>query len=130
MVVTAQERARKAGSDSIGIGHLVMALVAAPDGAAARAVTAQGVSLQDVKRVASATLPPAAASVPALIPFDAHVQDALTRTFAEAQRLGADSIGSEHVLLAVLAVEQGTGVLAGLGVTPEAVAVHLDGGTR
>lgn len=130
VVVTAQDQARAAGNDTLGIGHLVLALVAAADSAAARAIAAQGVSLEDVKRVASATLPPPAASVPDLIPFDPHAQDALQRTFAEAQRRGADSIGSEHVLLSVLAVDQGTGVLAGLGVTPEAVEAHLHSGTR
>lgn len=44
--------------------------------------------------------------------------------------MGADRVGSEHVLLAVLAVERGTGVLAGLGVTTAAVKAHLAGETR
>lgn len=125
VVVTAQQRARDAGNDTIGIGHLLLGLVAAPESAAARAVVAQGVSLEDVERMASATLSPAAASVPALIPFDEHAKDALQRTFAKAQHLEAGTIGSEHVLLAVLAVDHGTGVLAGLGVTPEAIEAHL-----
>jgi len=125
VVIAAQERARQAGNDSIAVGHLLLGLIAAPDSAAARAVLDQGVSLPDVERLAAATLPPAAASVPALIPFDAHVQDALQRAFAEAQRLEADSVSSEHVLLGILAVENGTGVLAGLGVTPEAIEERL-----
>lgn len=125
VVVTAQQRAREAGNDTISIGHLLLGLVAGPESAAARAVVAQGVSLEDVERIASATLPSAAASVPALIPFDEHVKDALQRTFAEAQHLEAGTIGSEHVLLAVLAVDHGTGVLAGLGVTPEAIETQL-----
>ena len=33
----------------------------------------------------------------------------------EARRLGHDYIGTEHVLLALLDAEDGTGVLAGLG---------------
>jgi hypothetical protein len=125
VVVTAQQRAREAGNDTISIGHLLLGLVAGPESAAARAVVAQGVSLEDLERLASATLPPAAASVPALIPFDEHAKDALQRTFAEAQHLEADTIGSEHVLLALLAVDHGTGVLAGLGVTPEAIEAQL-----
>jgi ATP-dependent Clp protease ATP-binding subunit ClpA len=125
VVVAAQERAREAGNDTISISHLVIALVADPNSAAARAVTAQGGSLDDVNRMASATLPPAAETVPDLIPFDAHARAALERTFAEAQRLGSETIGSGHILLAVLAVEDGTGVLAGLGITPAAVEAHL-----
>lgn len=128
VVVTAQQRARDAGIDTIAVGHLVLGLVAAPDSAAARAVVAQGVALEDVERVAAATLSPAAASVPALIPFDEHAKDALQRTFAEAQHLGCDTVGSDHVLLAVLAVDDGTGVLAGLGVTPAGIRAHLGAG--
>ena len=127
VVVGAQDRAREAGNDTIGIGHLVLALVADHDGEAARALTAQGISLDDVVRTATATLPGAAPSVPAMIPFDPHTRPALERAFAEAQRLGAESVGSGHVLLGVLAVEDGTGVLAGLGVTPAAVEARLAG---
>ena len=125
VVVTAQERAREAGNDTIGIGHLVLALVADPTSTAARAVTAQGASLEEITRTASATLPPAAKSVPDLIPFDAHARAALERTFEEAQRLGSEVVTAGHILLAVLAVEDGTGVLAGLGVTPAGVEAQL-----
>ncbi len=130
VVVTAQQRAREAGNDTINIGHLLLGLVAAPESGAAGAIVAQGISLQDVERTASATLPPAAATVPALIPFDEHAKSALQRTFAEAQHLEAETVGSEHILLAVLAVEQGTGVLAGLGVTLEATEAHLTAGKQ
>jgi Clp amino terminal domain, pathogenicity island component len=127
VVVTAQERARESGNDTITVGHLVAALVADPQSAAARALTAQGVSLDDVRRTATATLPAAAATVPALIPFDAHTRAALEGSFAQAERLGAERVGSEHLLLAVLTVEDGTGVLAGLGVDRAAVETGIPG---
>jgi hypothetical protein len=127
VVVTAQERAREAGNDTIGVGHLVLALVADPNSTAARAVTAQGVALDDIRRTATATLPPAAATVPDLIPFDAHARAALERTFAEAERLGSGVITAGHILLGLLAVEDGTGVLAGLGVTSAETEARLAG---
>jgi hypothetical protein len=125
IVVTAQERAREAGNDFVGVSHLVLGLVASPDSTAARAIAAQAVSPEEVGNTAVATLSAPAASVPALIPFDAHAKTALEGAFAQAERLEADSIGSEHVLLAILAAEAGTGVLAGLGVTAEAVEAFL-----
>lgn len=125
VVVGAQEQARAAGNDTIGVAHLVLALVADPQGAGARAVTARGVSLDDVRRTAAAALPPAAASVPDLVPFDPHARAALERAFAEAQRLGAEAVDAGHVLLAVLAVEDGTGVLAAFGVDPATVEADL-----
>jgi hypothetical protein len=125
VVVGAQEQARSAGNDGIGVAHLVLALLADPDGTAARLLAAQGISLDDVRRTASATLPGAATTVPDMIPFDPHARAALERTFTEASRLGAEHVGAEHLLLAVLAVEDGTGVLAGSGVTPESVQAAL-----
>lgn len=126
VVVTAQTRARATGNDTIGVAHLVLGLIAADGSTAAHCLTAQGLSLAEIERTAGAMLAPAGANLPALIPFDPHAKDALERTFVEAQRRGADSIGSEHVLLAILAVEQGTGVLAGLGVTPESIEAQMD----
>jgi ATP-dependent Clp protease ATP-binding subunit ClpA len=76
-----------------------------------------------------ATLPAAADELPALIPFDPQAKKALELTFREALRMGHNYIGTEHILLALLEVEDGTGVLAGLGVdkaTTEAnIAVTL-----
>jgi Clp amino terminal domain, pathogenicity island component len=125
VVVAAQESARSAGDDSIGLGHLVLALVAQEDGAAARAITAQGLDLDVVRRTASATLPAAAGQVPDLIPFDDRARAALEQTFRVAMRLGAETIGAGHILLAVLELEDGTGVLAGLGLDRARVEADL-----
>lgn len=116
VVVTAQEEARGRGHDHITVGHLVLGLVADPTSLAARTVEGQGVSLDTVRRTAVATLPEPAGSVPALIPFDAQTKKALELTFREALRSDATHVGTEHILLALLEVEDGTGVLAGLGV--------------
>jgi len=98
------------------VAHLVLGLVADPTGMGARTIVAQGVSLDVVRRTAIATLPAAADTVPALIPFDAHAKKALELTFREALRTNNQHVGTEHVLLALLELEDGTGVLAGLGV--------------
>ena len=60
-----------------------------------------------------------------MIPFDAHARRALELTFREALRLGSKQVDTGHVLLAVLAVEDGTGVLAGLGVDRAAVEAQV-----
>jgi hypothetical protein len=116
VVVGAQTEGHAAGNATIGVGHLVLGLVADPASTAAAAITAQGVSLDDVRRTATATLPGRSEQVPAMVPFDEHARRALELSFREALRLGSEQVGTGHVLLAVLAVEDGTGVLAGLGV--------------
>ncbi|MFD1504682.1 ATP-dependent Clp protease ATP-binding subunit [Georgenia yuyongxinii] len=125
VVVGAQEAARSAGNDLIRPAHLLLALIDQPDAPATKAVLAQGLSLEKVRRTATATLDPAAGEVPEMIPFDSQARRVLERTFEVAQRAGHDDIGTEHLLLALLEVEDGTGVLAGLGLDKAAVEQQL-----
>jgi hypothetical protein len=125
VVVAAQEEARAAGNTTITPGHLVLGLLSEPEGLGAKAVDAQGVAADAVRRTAVATLPAASGDVPALIPFDAQAQKALELTFRQALRLGHDHIGTEHVLLALLEAEDGTGVLAGLGVDRDRAEAYV-----
>jgi hypothetical protein len=116
VVVTAQNEAHAATNDVITPAHLVLGLLAEPDAVAATAIIGQGVTLDAVRRAAVAALPPAATTVPALVPFDPAARKALELTIREAVRLGHDHVDTEHVLLALLELEDGTGVLAGLGI--------------
>jgi len=124
-VVSAQEEARAAGNDGIAVAHLILGLLNDPDCAAAALIAGQGVDLELVRQTARATLPPSAANIPALIPYDRHARDALDRTFSAAERGNHEQVGTEHMLLAILAVEDGTGVLAGLGVRADEVELGL-----
>jgi hypothetical protein len=116
VVIGAQNAAHAAGNVLIGTEHLVLGLLAEPDGIGAKAITAQDVSLEAVRQAATAALAPAAAEVPALIPFDAQAKKALELTFREALRLGHNYVGTEHILLALLELEDGAGLLSGLGI--------------
>ncbi|MEU5534952.1 Clp protease N-terminal domain-containing protein [Streptomyces sp. NPDC020362] len=100
--------------------HLVLGLLAEPEGLAAKAITAQGVVLDAVRQAAAAALPPAAEEVPDLVPYGPEAKKVLELTFREALRLGHNYIGTEHLLLALLEHENGEGVLSGLGITKEA----------
>lgn len=119
VVVAAQEEAHAAGNDQIRPEHLVLGLLSEPEGLAAKAITAQGVTVDAVRRAATAALPPPAETVPALIPFDAQAKKALELTFREALRLGHNYVGTEHILLALLEHEDGSGVLTQLGISKE-----------
>ncbi|WP_432135207.1 MULTISPECIES: Clp protease N-terminal domain-containing protein [unclassified Streptomyces] len=97
--------------------HLVLGLLAEPEGLAAKAITAQGVLLDSVRQSAAAALPAAAEEVPELIPYGSDAKKVLELTFREALRLGHNYIGTEHLLLALLEFEHGDGVLSGLGIS-------------
>jgi ATP-dependent Clp protease ATP-binding subunit ClpA len=117
VVVAAQNEARARRDQQIRVEHLVLGLLAEPEGLAARAIVAQGVSPDRVREVATATLGPSrTGESPELVPFDDRARAVLETTFREALRLGHNYIGTEHLLLALLDADAGTGVLAGVGV--------------
>ncbi|MEU9990069.1 Clp protease N-terminal domain-containing protein [Streptomyces sp. NPDC048045] len=105
--------------------HLVLGLLAEPEGMAAKTITAQGVTPEALRQAAAAALPPAAEQVPDLVPYGPEAKKVLELTFREALRLGHNYIGTEHLLLALLEHENGEGVLSGLGITKEATEDHI-----
>ncbi|MFD8208125.1 Clp protease N-terminal domain-containing protein [Streptomyces sp. NPDC059695] len=115
VVVVSQEEARKGDHAEIVPGHLVLGLLADPESLAMRWLAGHDVTEEAVREAVTATLPPRAETVPALIPFDADSKKVLELTFREALRLGHDYVGTEHILLALLEQEDGRGVLSGLG---------------
>jgi len=125
VVMAAQNEARAAGNDEIGPAHLALGLLTDPDALAARSIVAQGVPLDTVRQAVTATLPPAADQTPELIPYDPRARKALELTFREALRMGHNYIGTEHILLALLELEDGTGVLARLGVDKAAAEANI-----
>jgi len=105
--------------------HLILGLLAEPDGLAAKAITAQGILLDTVRQAATAALPPAAEEVPELVPYGSDAKKVLELTFREALRLGHNYIGTEHILLALLEFEHGTGLLADLGIERKPVEADI-----
>jgi len=124
-VMASHEAATSAGHAEGLPEHLVLGLLADPESLASRVVVAQGHTLEEVAEAARTALPPAAAEAPELVPYGPRAKKVLELTFREALRLGHNYIGTEHILLALLEEENGTGLLGGLGVTKEATEQHV-----
>ncbi|WP_433267452.1 Clp protease N-terminal domain-containing protein [Micromonospora vinacea] len=125
VVMASQEEARASGNAEIGPEHLVLGLLAEPEGLAARVLAGRGAGPEAVREAVAAVLPPRVEQVPDLIPYDARGKKALELTFREALRLGHNYIGTEHILLALLEQEDGTGVLTNLGLDKATVEGDL-----
>ncbi|WP_406172416.1 Clp protease N-terminal domain-containing protein [Streptomyces sp. NBC_00996] len=125
VVMVAHSEAKAAGNAEGLPEHLVLGLLAEPEGLGAQAITAQGVSLDAVRGAAKAALPPAVDEVPELVPYGAAAKKALELTFREALRLGHNYVGTEHILLALLEYENGEGVLSGEGVDKATTEGHI-----
>ncbi|NLU65867.1 ATP-dependent Clp protease ATP-binding subunit [Streptomyces sp. HNM0574] len=122
VVVAAQNEAGAAGGREISPEHLLLGLLSEPGSLAFRALTARSLTPDAVREAATERLPaPSGEPVPELIPFDAGAKKALELTFREALRLGHQYVGTEHILLALLELEDGQGTLSGLGLGKSAV---------
>lgn len=130
VVVAAHNEAQAARSTEGVPAHLVLGLLAEPEAPAAKALVEQGVRLEDVRAAALAVLPPAAEDAPELVPYGVEAKKALELTFREALRLGHNHIGTEHILLALLELENGEGLLSALGVTKPATETSVDKALR
>jgi hypothetical protein len=125
VVMSAQNEARAARNDEIHPEHLVLGLLNEPEALAAQAIVAQGVPLATVRQAATSVLPSAADQVPDLVPFNQRAKKALELTFRQALRMGHNYIGTEHILLALLELEDGNGVLTGLGIDKDTAEASI-----
>jgi Clp amino terminal domain, pathogenicity island component len=120
VVTESEQAARAAANDRISPVHIVLGLLTEPEGLAGKAIIDQGVPLERVREAATAALPAGGEPVDGPIPYDADAKKVMELTFREALRLGHNYIGTEHILLALLEHENGSGLLAGLGIGKEA----------
>jgi hypothetical protein len=122
-VIAARQEAIKRRHDRVLPEHLVLGTLREPEGLAARAIAALGVSPEAVRAALGAVLPAAMPEgvTPGHVPFDSRTMKVLELTLREALALGHNYIGTEHILLGLLEEEEslGGGTLAGLGITRE-----------
>jgi hypothetical protein len=109
-VQLAQEEARLLRHDYVGTEHLLLGLLYAGEGVAAKALESAGVSREDVRAqvveiIGRGQSPPASQT-----PFTPEAKMVLELSLREALALGHHYIGTEHVLLGLL--REGQGVAA------------------
>ncbi|MBE1592672.1 ATP-dependent Clp protease ATP-binding subunit [Nonomuraea angiospora] len=121
VVVRAQKEAQDGGHGHIEVGHLVLGLLSEPDGLAAKAMVTLGASPEAVGEAARAALGPGGEPTAEAVAFAAQSKKALELTLREALRLGHPFVGTEHLLLGVLSLDDDpvARALGELGVTKE-----------
>ncbi|MDP9093686.1 MAG: hypothetical protein M3N95_12320 [Actinomycetota bacterium] len=121
VVVLAQEESRLLNHDRIGTEHLLLGLLHDTDTDTARALVRAGVSLVIVQQRLEQSHCRGKEGPSGHIPFTPRAKKVLELALRVSQRLGDDTIGSPHLLQAMLDVRDGTGyeLLVGLGVDIE-----------
>jgi hypothetical protein len=128
-VVAANEVAREHRHDYLGTEHLALGVLHMNESFAAKAVEAAGISLDRAREAVEAALMPARVDHDpgSRVPFTRYAGKAMELTLREALRLGHNYIGTEHMLLGLLAEEHGLGgqTLRDLGLTTDGVEQWL-----
>jgi len=110
VVRVAQEEARRLGHASVGTEHLLLGLLAEPDGIGARALVALGISLEAVRAEVEEIIGQGEGAPAGHLPFQPRSKKVLELSLREALQLGHNYIGTEHVVLGL--IREGEGVAA------------------
>jgi ClpA/ClpB-like protein len=118
VIVLAQERARAFRHDRIGPEHLLLGVLDEGEGVAVQILTQVVGAPEPVRQAVIAAIVPGTDAPAAKMPFTDAGSAVLAQANAEATGLGHAYVGTEHLLLGLLAAGSGTAatVLDGLGV--------------
>jgi hypothetical protein len=121
VVVGARGEAMAAGHRYIGTEHVLIALVAVHQGLASKALIAQGITEEQIRAAVKVAAPYTDEKITEDIPFTPRVRKVLELAVREALRLEHNFVGTEHVLLGLIAEADGIGpkVLTGLGLNTD-----------
>jgi ATP-dependent Clp protease ATP-binding subunit ClpA len=110
VVVLAQEEARLLNHDYVGTEHLLLGMIAEGQGVAAKALESLGISLEAVRAQVEEIIGQGQQAPSGHIPFTPRAKKVLELSLREANQLGHNYIGTEHLLLGL--IREGEGVAA------------------
>jgi ATP-dependent Clp protease ATP-binding subunit ClpC len=108
VIVLAQDEATRLDHAWIGTEHILLGLIRDGEGIAARALAELGISLVGARQAVEDMVGRGREAPSGHIPFTPRSKKVLELSLREALQLGADYIGTEHILLALL--REGDGV--------------------
>ena len=119
VISAAGDAALALGRNHVGTEHLLLAIAGRPDCVAAFALVDLGVDLAALDAEARALVPTGDPSNVAGLRFTPRLRNVLARAVKAARSMRHHYVGTEHLLLAILAVGEGMGyqLLASRGIT-------------
>lgn len=126
VVMHAQEEARQLGHGYIGTEHLLLGLLADPQGLGARALAECGLDLERVRGAVESRVGRGAEAPRGHIAFTPRAKRVLELALRQALKLGNDYIGTEHVLLGVVAEGEGVAAQVLVAEVPEGLTAVRD----
>jgi Clp amino terminal domain, pathogenicity island component len=110
-VARAREEAREMGHNYVGTEHLLLGVLADPDSLSVRVLAELGVPTDELRQaVIEAAVPRSQyGAVATDLPFTPRARRVLDLTRGESLRLGHNYVGTEHLLMALAAEQDGIG---------------------
>jgi ATP-dependent Clp protease ATP-binding subunit ClpA len=124
VLALAQDEAIRFNHNYIGTEHLLLGLVREGEGVAARVLSSLGVDLSKVRTAVEFMAGRGDATTsPSEITLSPRTKRAIELAVAEVEKMGQTHVGTEHLLLGILAEGEGmaSGILQSLGVSFEQV---------
>lgn len=110
VVVFAQEEARALRFSHIGSEALLLGLLREEEGVAAWTLASLGVSLEKARLAVTRYVASGAHATGGSMPFNPRAKEVLEQACEEAAALDNNLVGTEHILLALITVEEGVGM--------------------
>jgi ATP-dependent Clp protease ATP-binding subunit ClpC len=107
VIVLAQDEARALKHNYIGTEHILLGLLREEEGLAARVLASLGVTLAEVRAQVERIIGQGDEPTTSQIPFTPRAKKVLEFALREAQALGHNHIGTEHVLLGIARENEG-----------------------
>ena len=129
VVIIAQDEARKLNHHYIGTEHILLGLLREGEGVAANALANLGISLEVVRQQVVEIIGQGQGPPGGHIPFTPRAKNVLELSLSEAQQLGHNYIGTEHILLGLIREGEGeaTRILADIGADADRVRERVLG---
>lgn len=102
VIMLAQEEARRLRHNFVGTEQLLLGVIGEKTNLGAQVLANQGVTLEKARREVEKIIGRGSSFVPAEIPFTPLAKRVFQNALDEAQRLGHQYIGAEHLLLGIL----------------------------
>ena len=123
-ILLAQREAKRLNHDYLGTEHILLGLIALGEGVAAQVLQDLGIDLKKVRREVDKTVGTGDnILLVGEVPFTPRAKKVLELAIQEAQDMGHNYVGTEHLLLGLIREEEGVAakVLEGLGASLELV---------
>ena len=130
VITFSREEALRLGHDYIGTEHLLLGIIRDGEGAAIQILQAHGIMLDELRKAIESNLKKVTKPVMNVgnIPLVKQAEKALKITYLEAKMFKSELIGTEHLLLSILKVDDNlaSAILNRFNVTYESVRNELE----